>query len=130
MLYSLPPGTLTRQGAQLQAADLARRIVDLLADRQAEDILLLDISGVASFADFFVIASAGNPRHMNALIDTLDRDLGKDGVSPLRREGAPDSGWVLLDFSDVVVHLFAPEQRSYYNLEHLWSRGVEVVRIQ
>ncbi len=67
---------------------------------------------------------------MNALVDTLDRDLGREGVSPLRREGSGDSGWILLDFSDVVVHLFAPDERSYYNLEHLWSRGVEVVRIQ
>jgi len=118
------------QGEHLLAAELARRIVDLLADRQAEDVLLLDISKVASFADFFVIASAVNPRHMSALVDTLDRDLGKDGVSPLRREGSPDSGWILLDFSEVVVHLFAPEQRAYYDLERLWSRGVEVVRIQ
>ncbi len=115
----------------LQPGELARRIVDLLSDRQAEDVVLLDISRVASFADYFVIASAINPRHMGALIEALDRDLkANDAVSPLRHEGEIDSGWVLVDFGSVIVHLFAPEQRAYYNLEQLWARGREVVRIQ
>lgn len=89
----------------------------------------MDISKVSTFTDFFVIATAGNPRQMNALIDSLDGDLRPD-ARPLRTEGTPDSGWVLVDFGDVIVHLFAPEERAYYNLEGLWAQGVSVVHIQ
>lgn len=78
-----------------------------------------------------MIASAINPRHMGALIEALDRDLkANETVSPLRHEGEIESGWVLVDFGSVIVHLFAPEQRTYYNLEQLWARAREVVRIQ
>lgn len=120
----------TLGGKYLQADDLARKTVDLLADRQAEDIILLDISRVASFADYFVIASAINPRHMRALLDTLDKDLATEGARALHEEGTPDSGWVLLDFGDLIVHLFSQEERTYYDLEGLWREGVAVVRIQ
>jgi ribosome-associated protein len=117
--------------ATAEPADIARRIVDLLSDRQAEDVIMLDISSVSSFADYFVIATAQNPRHMNALIDSFDKELAREGYKALRREGQPDSGWVLVDFGPVIVHLFTPEDRSYYNLEGLWTRaGVPAVRFQ
>lgn len=90
----------------------------------------MDISKVSTFSDYFVIATATNPRQMNALIDSLDRDLREDGIRPRRTEGAPDSGWVLIDFNDAIVHLFSPEMRRYYNLESLWAKGVSVVHIQ
>lgn len=89
----------------------------------------MDISRVSDFTDYFVIGTAGNPRQMNALIDSLDRDLRPD-ARPLRTEGTPDSGWVLMDFGDAIVHLMAPQERAYYNLEALWSQGVSVVHIQ
>jgi ribosome-associated protein len=113
-----------------QPLELAQKIADLLSDRQAADIVLMDIGKVTTFTDYFVIATASNPRHMNALIDALDRDLRDDGVRPRRTEGAPDSGWVLIDFGDAIVHLFSPEERAYYNLESLWSKGVSVIHIQ
>ena len=109
---------------------MARQIVDVLSDRQAEDIVLLDISAVASFADQFVIATATSVRQMDALLDALHATLAKDGVHALHREGTPDSGWVLLDYGDVVVHVFSPEDRAYYDLEGLWSAGVPLIRIQ
>ncbi len=92
--------------------------------------MLLDIRRVASFADYFVIASAVNPRQMRALVDTLDKELRQDGVRPRHREGAADSGWVLLDYGAVIVHLFSPELREYYALEQLWLAATPVVRIQ
>jgi ribosome-associated protein len=104
--------------------------VDILSDRQAEEITQIDISKVSSFADIFVIATASNVRHMSALIDTLDRDMKEHGVQMGLQEGDPESGWVLLDFDDVIVHLFSPEQRTYYNLEGLWSRSAPLVRFQ
>jgi ribosome-associated protein len=116
---------------QIEPADLARRVVDLLSDHQAEDVVLLDISQLVSFTDYFVIATAQNARHMGALIDLFDKELAREGVKSLRREGQPDSGWVLVDFGAVIVHLFTPEDRTYYNLEALWGRaGVPAVRFQ
>jgi ribosome-associated protein len=110
-------------------ADLAQRIVDVLTDRQAEDVVQMDISRVANFTDFFVIATAQNERHMRALMETLDRDLSAEGAPPIHVEGDADSGWVLIDFGDVIAHLFTPEDRAYYNLEGLWGRaGVAPVR--
>ncbi len=114
----------------LQAADLAQRIADLLSDRQAEQIVLMDIGKVSTFTDYFVIASATSERQMGALMDSLDRDLREEGIRPLKRDGTPDSGWVLLDFGDAIVHLFSPKERAYYNLEGLWAQGVSVVHIQ
>jgi ribosome-associated protein len=90
----------------------------------------MDIGKVSSFTDYFVIATAGNPRQMNALIESLDRDLRGEGIRPRRIEGTPDSGWVLLDFGDAIVHLFSPAERQYYNLETLWAQGVSVVHMQ
>ena len=112
------------------ADELSRKIVEVLSDKQAEDILLLDIRDVASFADYFVIASAPSARQIQAILDGIDESLHQDGVSPMGREGEADSGWVLLDYGDVIVHLFAPEEREYYDLEGLWSAATPVVRIQ
>lgn len=77
-----------------------------------------------------MIATAANVRHMNALIDTLDREMKQSGVDMGGQEGEPESGWVLLDFAEVIVHLFSREQRDYYNLEGLWSRSAPLVRFQ
>ena len=120
----------SKLGGRLEAGTLARKIVDLLSDKQAEDILLLDIRNVAAFADYFVIASALTGRQIEAILQGLDEELGKDGVQPRGREGAVDSGWVLLDFGDVIVHIFAPAERAYYDLEGLWHAATPVVRIQ
>jgi ribosome-associated protein len=130
VLYSASLSDSSSTERLLEPSDLAQRIADLLSDRQAGDIVLMDIGRVSTFTDYFVVATANNPRQMNALIESLDRDLRADGVRPLKTEGTADSGWVLVDFGDVIVHLFAPAERSYYNIEALWSRGVSVVHIQ
>jgi ribosome-associated protein len=121
---------LSEVGGHLEGATLARRIVDLLADRQAEDILLLDIGEVTLFADYFVIASAQTVRQMQALSDAIDSELAKDRITPYGREGAPASGWVLLDLGDVIVHIFGPDERHFYDLEGLYRQATPVVRIQ
>jgi ribosome-associated protein len=116
---------------QIEPHEIARRIVDVLADHQAEDVVQLDISTIASFADYFVIATGLNPRHMTALLNALDKDLPNEGIQPLRREGEASSGWVLVDFGAVIVHVFTPDDRVFYDLEGLWSRaGVPAVRFQ
>lgn len=117
--------------AQTPPTEIARRIVDLLSDRQAEDIVQLDISQVSSFTDIFVIATAQNPRHMNALTDAFGKELANEGIKSLRTEGSSDSGWILVDYGPVIVHLFTPDDRKFYNLEGLWTRaGVPATRFQ
>lgn len=119
-----------RAGPLVEAAENARRIVDVLSDRQAEDVLLLDVRQVAAFTDYFIIATAENPRHMRALAGILEKDLRNEGMKARHVEGERDSGWVLLDYGDVIVHLLSPELRSFYALEELWSAATPVVRIQ
>ncbi|GBD23949.1 Ribosomal silencing factor RsfS [bacterium HR29] len=112
----------------LDSEALAHRAIDILSDRQASDIALLDISRVVTFADYFVIATAVSPLQFKALIENLEKELRREGASLRAVEGTPDSGWVLLDFGDVIVHLFSPPQREYYRLEELWSRAAPIVR--
>ncbi len=112
----------------LDSEQITEKLVEILSDRQAEEIVQIDISKVSSFADYFVIATAANVRHMKALIDTLDRDMKQFGVDLSGQEGEAESGWVLLDFEDVIVHLFSRDQREFYNLEGLWSRTAPLVR--
>ncbi len=90
---------------------------------------MLDLTSLSAFADYFVIATADNERQLNALIDTVESDAGR-GVGSFRQEGTADGGWVLLDLGTVVVHLFSLERRAFYNLEGLWRRAQEVVRVQ
>jgi ribosome-associated protein len=107
---------------------LVQRVVDELSERQIEDIVQIDVSKASSFTDYFVIGTATNERQMRAVVDALDRNLGRDGIHLRAREGTPDSGWMLLDFRDVIVHLFSPDARAYYRLDDLWGRNAPVVR--
>jgi ribosome-associated protein len=132
VILSVPrKGRNPLSGAHLQAEQLAHRITDILSEKQAEDILLLDISKVSSFADYFVIASAGSDRQIDAILQTIDEDLRKaEKVRPRGSEGTSKTGWVLLDYGDVIVHIFGAEERSRYDLESLWASAIPVVRIQ
>lgn len=111
--------------------ELAHEIVDWLADRQAEDIVLLDLTPLAAFADYFVIGTVDNIRQARATIDAVEEGMrGRGGDRP-RPEGNPESGWVLLDTGEgILVHLFSSEARMRYDLEGLWSKAQEVVRVQ
>ncbi len=109
---------------------MARKAVEAASDKQAIDIVLLDAQGVCSFADFFVICSGESERQVKAIYEEVEQVLKREGVLPHHHEGTLDSGWLLLDFGDVIVHIFAPFEREYYRLEELWSEAVPVVRIQ
>ena len=104
--------------------------MDVAEEMQATDILLMDISKVSDFADFFIILTAENRRQMEAISGNVEAALKGAGASFHHREGTMESGWLLLDFGDVIVHLFAPEEREFYRLEELWVSGQQVVRIQ
>lgn len=91
---------------------------------------MLDIREVCTFADYFIICSGDTDRQIKAISDEVDKTLRKEGVALHRREGDISSGWVLLDFGGVIIHIFAPSQRQYYELEKLWSKATPVIRIQ
>jgi ribosome-associated protein len=111
----------------LDSETLAHRAVDILSDHQALDIALLDISRTASFTDYFVIATAQSPLQFSALAEYLEKELKPEGNDLRHKEGTPASGWMLLDFGGVIVHVFSPDQRQYYRLEELWGRTSPVV---
>lgn len=109
--------------------EVARKAVDAALSKQAADILLLDLRGVCTFTDYFVFCSGDSEPQIQAICDEIDQALHREGVSAHRREGSVDSGWVLLDFGEVIVHVFAPQERGYYELEKLWSKATPVIRI-
>jgi len=92
--------------------------------------VLLDTQGVCSFADYFVICSGDTARQIEAIRDEIGQVLKREGILPHHYEGAVDSGWLLLDYGDVIVHIFAPTERGYYQLDNLWSQASTLVKIQ
>ena len=110
--------------------ELARNIVEVVADKKGEDILLLDIRDVSILADYFVIGTTTSEREADAIVEGVKQEIKRAfDVRPLRIEGKPASGWMLMDYGGVVVHLFTPEMRAYYDLEGLWEAGRTVVRM-
>jgi len=105
-------------------------VVEAASEKQAIDIALLDTREVCSFADYFVICSGDTNRQIKAIYDEVEHELKKEGVLPHHHEGTVDSGWLLLDFGDVIVHIFASFEREYYQLDKLWGQASTVVRIQ
>jgi ribosome-associated protein len=110
--------------------DLARRIVELAEDKKAADIVLLDLGELTTLADAFVICSGGTERQIAAIADGIVGGLRDEGVRAIGREGTAESHWVLLDFGSVIVHVFTPPERDYYQLERHWSGARTVLRVQ
>lgn len=113
----------------LDAKVLARQIVDWLADKQAEDIILLDVHEVSILADYFVLCSGTSTRQLDALTEEVRQQAREAGARLLHLEGEPNTGWILMDYGDVVVHIFSPELRAYYRLEELWQDSNVLVRM-
>jgi ribosome-associated protein len=109
---------------------LARRIVDIVSDKQAEDVVMLDLREASIITDYFVLCSGTSERQIKALTDEIVQTLSRENrQKPLRTEGKADSEWVLLDYGGVVVHIFSPEMRDLYRLEKVWAQAVPVLRI-
>ena len=101
----------------METTDLAKKIMAILEEKKAADILALDISEISTLADYFILASAENVRQLDALEDAVEEGIRLE----LNKEGEGDSGWILMDYKDIVVHLFTNEQREFYDLEKIWS---------
>jgi len=109
----------------MTALELTKTIAFILDEKKAEDILAIHTSELTIVSDYFVIASGTSSTHTRALAEELREALGKRGVTPRNTEGRA-TGWILLDYNSVIVHIFQREQREYYNLERLWSDAQQV----
>lgn len=103
--------------------------MEAASEKQASNIVLLDMRGVCSFSDYFVISSGDSDRQIDAIADEIEKALEPHGAKRLHREGSAEAGWLLLDYGSVIVHIFAPEQRDFYQLEEFWERATTVVKI-
>ena len=113
-----------------EALALARRVVDLAADKKAADIVLLEIGGLTTVADYFVICSGTSERQLGAIVDGIESGLRDEGIRPIGREGGASAHWLLLDYGSVVVHVMAGEERDFYQLERLWADAPLLLRVQ
>jgi len=97
------------------------------ADKKAKDIMTIDISGMSIIADSFVICSGTSAAQVKAICDNIEETLKKKGISALRSDGYQEARWVILDYGDILVHIFKDEDRLFYQLERLWTNGVNTV---
>ena len=114
-----------------RSLELAHSIVDTLEEKKGEDIVLLDLLGVCTFADYFIICTGTSDRMLRALSQDVQKRLKTEGsMLPQNVEGDAHTGWILMDYGDVILHLFSPLRREFYQLEELWKDGKTLLRIQ
>lgn len=104
--------------------------MEIASDKQAGNIVLLDVRDICGFADYFVICAGDNERQLRTIYDDIELTLKKEGIVSHHHEGTIDSGWLLLDYGDVIVHIFGAREREYYKLDELWHEARTVLRIQ
>lgn len=112
--------------AEKNAKEMVKTAVAVLQDKKGEDIRVIDISGVTVIADYFIIASGSNPNQVQALVDNVEEQMYKAGYDDPRVEGYNTASWVLLDYNDVIVHVFSQDDRLFYDLERIWRDGKEI----
>ncbi len=107
----------------------AKTIAKLLQDKKARNILVLDLRKVATFTSFFVVCTGTSSPHLKALEETLMETLKKKNLRRFGTEGTPESRWILMDYGDIMIHLFEGEAREYYNLERMWGDAKVVLKL-
>lgn len=115
---------------RMDAEILARSICEIVSDKKGIDPVLLDMSGVTSITDYFVIVTGTSPPHLKAMAGDVQASLKRRGIHCFRRAGEPDGNWIVLDYIDVVVHIFGSEARGFYDLEELWSAAPRVALLE
>lgn len=109
-----------------RASEMVKLAVTALEDKKAVDIRVLDIEKISTIADYFIIASGANRNQVQAMSDQVEETLGKAGFEPKSVEGYRNANWILLDYGDVVLHIFDEENRLFYDLERIWRDGTQV----
>ena len=110
----------------ISSKEMAKTAYQALSDKKAEDIQVIDISGISVLADYFVIANGSNQNQIEAMRDAVDEALYKAGVKVKQIEGNRSSSWLLMDYGEIIVHVFSKEDRLFYDLERIWTDGKEV----
>ncbi len=111
----------------MKPRELALRAAELMRDKRAEELLVLEITHLTVIADYMVIANGRSMVQVKALADEVEEKLAEEGVAPLRREGYAEGRWIVLDFGTVLVHIFQEQEREYYHLERLWMDGANSI---
>jgi ribosome-associated protein len=127
-IHKYSPGAVLQEVA-LEANELVHEVVDIIEGKKATNIITLDMRDLTSLADYYVLCDGSSVRQINAIVDELMKELKKAGSWRASIEGTPESGWMLIDFGSVVVHIFSPQQRAYYQLEELWQEAPIVMRM-
>lgn len=110
----------------MNSKEMAKLAIEALSDKKAEDLSIIDISEVSVIADYFIIASGTNRNQLQAMADNVDETLGRKGSPVKQIEGYDSANWILMDFGDIIVHLFDKENRLYYDLERIWRDGKKI----
>ncbi|SET58206.1 ribosome silencing factor [[Clostridium] polysaccharolyticum] len=105
---------------------MARLAYEALEDKKGEDIKVIKVDEISILADYFIISNGTNASQVQALVDSVEEKLGKEGFNPKRMEGIGNSSWVLMDYGDVIVHIFSKEDRLFYDLERIWRDGMDI----
>ena len=110
----------------MTSLELARKAATFLDSKKAEKLNVIEVDSISSLADYFVIATGNNNTHVRALADELDERMKAEGMPPARREGYRSNSWILLDWGNVVVHIFTQEGRDFYDRDRLWADGNKI----
>ena len=115
-----------RREKPMEAKELAKLAIQALEDKKAEDVKVIDISDVSTIADYFIIASGKNRSQIQAMCDNVEETLGRAGAAMKQTEGYKNANWILMDYGDIIVHIFDTENRLFYDLESIWRDGKEM----
>lgn len=108
------------------SCEMVKTACHALSEKKAEDVRIIDISEISPIADYFVIASGANTNQLQAMVDAVDEELTKSGHTAKQIEGNRNSSWILMDYTDIIVHIFSKEDRLFYDLERIWTDGKKV----
>ena len=112
----------------MDSKEFAKKVCEILLERKAQDVVSIDVRGKTEVADYYVVAGGRSMTHTRSLIDNVEMDMDKIGIAPIRREGVREGRWAVLDYGDVLVHIFNDETRLFYHLENLWGDENNIVK--
>lgn len=110
----------------MNSREIAKLAVNALDDKKANDIRIIDIKAISSMGDYFIIADGSNQNQIQAMCDNVEDIMHHADVKLKSREGYSNGGWILLDYYDIIIHIFSEEERSFYDLEHIWRDGINI----
>lgn len=114
----------------MESKELAKKIANFLSEKKAEDIVIINVSDKTIVADYYVLATGRSMTHVRSLCELTEEELDKAEIAPLRREGIREGRWAVLDYGDVILHVFNDESRLFYHLERLWDNGENIERVE